>query len=65
LLHICNVQKCPCEIKIFFLFLPGYAVSLVKLPPMVGMLGLGILIRNVPYIDIGKDLDPLVAAPIR
>jgi len=40
-------------------------VSLIKLPPMVGMLGLGILIRNVPYIDVGKDLDPAISAPIR
>lgn len=32
---------------------------------MVGMLGLGIVIRNVPYIDFGKYLPSTVASPIR
>jgi NhaP-type Na+/H+ or K+/H+ antiporter len=32
---------------------------------MVGMLGLGLVLRNVPYIDYGKDLDPTWSAPIR
>ncbi|XP_035705834.1 sodium/hydrogen exchanger 9B2 isoform X2 [Folsomia candida] len=43
----------------------GYFASLCHLPPMVGMLGLGIVIRNVPYIDFGKYLPSTVASPIR
>jgi hypothetical protein len=43
----------------------GYIAVLLKLPPMLGMLGLGLFIRNVPYLDFGKHLNPTWSAPIR
>ena len=36
----------------------GWLVTLVHLPPLLGMLLTGILLRNVPYIDVAKGVDP-------
>lgn len=43
----------------------GFGVELLWLPPMMGMLGLGLIIRNVPYVDFGKHLNPDWSGPIR
>jgi len=36
----------------------GWLVQIVHLPPLLGMLLTGILLRNVPYIDVAKGVDP-------
>ena len=46
-------------------FVLGSLLEAVHLPPMIGMLGLGLALRNVPYIDYGKDLNLDWSAPIR
>jgi NhaP-type Na+/H+ or K+/H+ antiporter len=48
-----------------YLLNKGYLVSLCYLPPMLGMILLGIIIRNVPYIDFGQFMTPTVSSPIR
>jgi len=46
-------------------YIGGWLVSLVKLPPLLGMLVVGILLKNVPYIDVGRGLDPNWSAALR
>jgi len=36
----------------------GWLVQWIHLPPLLGMLLTGILLRNVPYIDVAKGVDP-------
>ena len=35
-------------------YLAGCCVQLLYLPPLLGMLLTGVLLRNVPYIDVAK-----------
>ena len=39
-------------------YLAGCCVQLLYLPPLLGMLLTGVLLRNVPYIDVAKGVDP-------
>ncbi|CAE1272954.1 SLC9B1_2 [Acanthosepion pharaonis] len=43
----------------------GYIVQFIKLPPLLGMLIVGIILKNVPYIDIGQDIDPTWSGILR
>ncbi|CAG7717586.1 unnamed protein product [Allacma fusca] len=43
----------------------GYLASWVHCPPMVGMLGVGIAIRNIPYIDFGKNFNSDLSSFLR
>jgi len=43
----------------------GWLVSLIKLPPLLGMLIVGILLKNVPYIDVARGLDSSWSAALR
>ena len=36
----------------------GWLVQCIHLPPLLGMLLTGVLLRNVPYIDVAKGVDP-------
>ncbi|WAR20709.1 SL9B2-like protein [Mya arenaria] len=45
-------------ILFFFCVIGGYLVTFIRLPPLLGMLIVGCLLRNVPKIDIvGNNLD--------
>lgn len=46
-------------------YISGKIVGLFTLPPLLGMLIMGILLRNVPYISVAKDLNPNWAANLR
>ena len=35
-------------------YIAGWCVQLLYLPPLLGMLLTGVLLRNVPYIDVAK-----------
>ncbi|XP_064601506.1 sodium/hydrogen exchanger 9B2-like [Liolophura sinensis] len=35
----------------------GHLVAIIRLPPLLGMLIAGCLLRNVPKVNIGKDID--------
>ncbi|XP_002731851.2 sodium/hydrogen exchanger 9B2-like, partial [Saccoglossus kowalevskii] len=35
----------------------GAAITLIKLPPLLGMLLVGMMLRNAPYINVAKDID--------
>ncbi|XP_077999046.1 sodium/hydrogen exchanger 9B2-like isoform X2 [Glandiceps talaboti] len=35
----------------------GKLISLIKLPPLLGMLIVGVLLRNVPYINVAADIE--------
>lgn len=43
----------------------GWVVQLVHLPPLLGMLLVGIMLKNVPYISVAKGLDPAWSAALR
>ncbi|XP_074647339.1 sodium/hydrogen exchanger 9B2-like [Tubulanus polymorphus] len=43
----------------------GAVVERIKLPALLGMLILGCLLRNVPYINVGKDIDKDWSSAIR
>ncbi|XP_063445176.1 sodium/hydrogen exchanger 9B2-like isoform X2 [Mytilus trossulus] len=46
--------------------LGGYLISFIKLPPLLGMLLVGALLRNVPVIDVvGNHLDPNWSGALR
>lgn len=36
----------------------GYFVEFFRLPPLLGMLIVGILLKNVPYVNVGRDINP-------
>ena len=38
---------------------------MLRLPALLGMLAVGLMIRNVPYIDIGRTIDPNVSSQLR
>ncbi|XP_070544796.1 sodium/hydrogen exchanger 9B2-like isoform X2 [Ptychodera flava] len=38
--------------------LGGLLVTFIKLPPLLGMLIVGVLLRNIPYINVAKDIEP-------
>ena len=46
-------------------YIAGCIVDLVNLPPLLGMLAVGIALRNVPYIDVGNDLDSYWSSKLR
>jgi len=46
-------------------YVAGQVVSLVRLPPLLGMLLVGILLKNVPGIDVAKGIDPDWASALR
>ena len=43
----------------------GFAVSLIRLPPLVGMLIAGVLLNNVPYIAVARLINPRWSSIIR
>ncbi|ODN02967.1 Mitochondrial sodium/hydrogen exchanger 9B2 [Orchesella cincta] len=43
----------------------GHLVSLIHVPPMVGMLGLGIAIGNISFLDLTQRWNPALSSPIR
>ncbi|XP_029652209.1 sodium/hydrogen exchanger 9B2-like [Octopus sinensis] len=43
----------------------GYIIQFLKLPPLLGMLIVGIMLRNVPYINVAKDVESFWAATVR
>ncbi|CAG7834959.1 unnamed protein product, partial [Allacma fusca] len=44
----------------------GLLVRFVKLPALLGMLAIGVIIRNVPYVDIiGSSITTNVSSPLR
>lgn len=45
--------------------LGGELVALVRLPPLLGMLIVGCLLRNIPYVNYGKDIDRMWASALR
>ncbi|XP_013384872.1 uncharacterized protein LOC106154881 [Lingula anatina] len=45
--------------------LGGFLVSKIRLPPLLGMLIVGCLLRNVPYIDVAKDIKKEWSSSIR
>lgn len=56
--------------SLFVLFfgsvLGGYLISFLRLPPLLGMLLVGALLRNVPVIDVvGKNLDSAWSGALR
>lgn len=43
----------------------GYVAELIELPGLLGMMAAGLILRNVPYIDVAKDFDLSVSSPLR
>jgi NhaP-type Na+/H+ or K+/H+ antiporter len=43
----------------------GWAVQQLHLPPLLGMLVVGIVLKNVPYISVARGLDPAWSAALR
>ncbi|CAL8096243.1 unnamed protein product [Orchesella dallaii] len=43
----------------------GYLAELMELPGLLGMLAAGLILRNVPYIDVATYLDSSVSTPFR
>lgn len=43
----------------------GFIAKLVHLPPLFGMITAGILLRNVPYIDLASNIQPSWSSTIR
>ena len=43
----------------------GWLVHLVRLPPLLGMLLTGIVLNNVPGIDVARGLDPAWSSTVR
>ncbi|CAL8073950.1 unnamed protein product [Orchesella dallaii] len=43
----------------------GYLMNLIHVPPMVGMLGLGIAIGNISFLDLTQRWNPALSSPIR
>lgn len=43
----------------------GWLVQQIHLPPLLGMLLVGILLKNVPYISVARGLDPAWSAALR
>ena len=43
----------------------GWLVQLVRLPPLLGMLVTGIVLNNVPGIDVARGLDPAWSSTVR
>merc|ERR1719369_668080 len=43
----------------------GWLVSFIKMPPLLGMLIVGILLNNVPGIDVAKGLDSNWSSTLR
>lgn len=43
----------------------GYLAKLIFLPPLFGMIVAGIILRNVPYINFAKDIQPTWSSTIR
>ncbi|OWA52319.1 Mitochondrial sodium/hydrogen exchanger 9B2 [Hypsibius exemplaris] len=45
--------------------LGGFLVSLIKLPPLLGMLIMGCLLRNIPVVNYAKDISPTWSSILR
>jgi len=45
--------------------LVGTLVGLVHIPPLIGMIGVGIFFRNVPHVKLGADIDPTWSSILR
>jgi len=43
----------------------GWIVQQARLPPLLGMLVVGIILKNVPYISVARGLDPAWSAALR
>lgn len=43
----------------------GFLAKLIFLPPLFGMIVAGIILRNIPYIDFAKDIQPAWSSTIR
>lgn len=46
-------------------FVVGYIAELIELPGLLGMMAAGLILRNVPCIDVAKDFDLSVSSPLR
>ncbi|OQV21679.1 Mitochondrial sodium/hydrogen exchanger 9B2 [Hypsibius exemplaris] len=46
-------------------FVGGFLISLIRLPPLLGMLIVGFMLRNVPGINIAGDIDPKWSSVLR
>jgi solute carrier family 9B (sodium/hydrogen exchanger), member 1/2 len=46
-------------------FVGGFLVSLVHLPPLLGMLIVGFMLRNVPGINVARDINPKWSSVLR
>lgn len=52
-------------VLVYSAFVGGYVVSLIRLPPLLGMLIAGFLLRNVPRINVAGDIDPRWSSVLR
>ena len=52
-------------VLIYSAFMGGYIASLVRLPPLLGMLVAGFMLRNVPGIDIAGGINPRWSSVLR
>ena len=43
----------------------GFLANLIFLPPLFGMIVAGIILRNVPYVNFAKDIQPAWSSAIR
>ncbi|XP_071952954.1 sodium/hydrogen exchanger 9B2-like [Antedon mediterranea] len=43
----------------------GILISFIKMPPLLGMLIVGLLLANVPYIDVANDITPAWSEVLR
>lgn len=46
-------------------FLAGWKTRYFHFPPLLGMLVVGFLLKNIQYINIAKDIDPLWSSVLR
>lgn len=46
-------------------YLGGILVSFIRLPPLLGMLIVGFMLRNVPGINIATDINPVLSRTLR
>ena len=52
------LQCCLCSAVLFVCcILGGMVAEVVRLPPLLGMLITGCLLRNLPIINVAKDID--------
>ncbi|UYV75314.1 SLC9B2 [Cordylochernes scorpioides] len=46
-------------------YLAGRLMTLISLPPLLGMLLMGCFLRNVPYVNFAQNIDPKWASALR